>query len=253
MSRLYERLTGALHAIYDRRVFDPPILDARLRFADQSRFVAAWAELRDEALKLAEDLSRIPRFHELMAEQADISANDQRDWRMFVLKAYGVDIKSNQARCPCLAALLQECPEVISATLSFLAPYKHIPEHRGPFRGVLRFYLGLSVPCDKRGRPDTELLIDGSSFRIGDGECLLWDDTYPHEVRHDSARPRVALLLDVRRRSLPPGLTLLSGALIRLAGWSVRWRRLARHDPFAPVQATSRRGNTQFGRAKWQV
>ena len=41
---------------------------------------------------------------------------------------------------------------MLSACLSFVAPGKHIPVHRGPFRGVLRFHLGLIVPPDADGR-----------------------------------------------------------------------------------------------------
>ena len=236
MSSLYELLTVGLRTIYDRRLSDPPILDGQRRFPAQERFADAWAELRDEALAVAKSLHTVPRFHELMAEQADISARDQRDWRMFVLKAYGVEIAPNLARCPRLAALLADHPEVLSATLSFLAPHKHIPEHRGPFRGILRFYLGLAVPRTPEGMPATELLIDGTGYRIGEGECLLWDDTYRHEVRHQSDEPRIALLLDVRRGSLPPDLAVLSRLLVLLAGLAVRWRRRGRTDPFVPPQ-----------------
>ena len=234
MSRIYDLFTAGLRAVYDSRLGDPPILDGHLRFPAQSRFTGAWRELREEALQVSQDLSRIPRFHELMEEQEDISANDQRDWRMFVVKAYGVEIGPNLARCPKLAELLAECPDVLSATLSYLAPHKHIPEHRGPFRGVLRFYLGLSVPCDASGIPATELRIDGTPHHIGEGECLLWDDTYRHEVRHHSDQPRIALLLDVRRRNLPADLAVLSRLLIVAAGLAVRWRRRGRSDPFVP-------------------
>ena len=234
MSSLYELLTAGLRAVYDRRLSDPPILDGQRRFPAQERFTASWPELRDEALRVSQDLAHIPRFHELMSEQADISDNDEHDWRMFVVKAYGVEIAPNLARCPQLAALLAETPDVLSATLSFLSPHKHIPEHRGPFRGVLRFYLGLSVPCTETGIPATELVIDDTPYRIGNGECLLWDDTYRHEVRHQSDQPRVALLLDVRRRNLPLDLAILSRLLIVLAGLAVRWRRRGRIDPFVP-------------------
>ena len=42
--------------------------------------------------------------------------------------------------------------------------------------------------------------IDGVPYRLGDGESLLWDDTYPHEVWNRSDRVRIALLLDVWRK-----------------------------------------------------
>ena len=81
---------------------------------------------------------RVPRFYEIMPEQTSISANDMRDWRMFILKAYGAEFPRNMAVCPTLAALVTASRHVLSASISFLAPGKHIPEHRGPFRGVLR-------------------------------------------------------------------------------------------------------------------
>jgi aspartate beta-hydroxylase len=86
-------------------------------------------------------LDRVPRFHDIMPAQADISATDGRDWRMFIMKAYGVAVEKNLQRCPTVAELLDQAPEVVSAVLSFLAPGKHIPEHRGPFRAILRFHL----------------------------------------------------------------------------------------------------------------
>ena len=75
----------------------------------------------------------MPRFHEIMREQTAISANDGRDWRMFILKAYGTEFPHNMAVCPNLAAAVAASPEVLSASLSFLAPRKHIPVHRGHF------------------------------------------------------------------------------------------------------------------------
>jgi len=161
-----------------------------------------------------------------MSEQADISAQDNRDWRMFVLKAYGVSIAHNMKQCPVIASLLAELPEVLSATYSFLAPHKHIPCHRGPFRGILRYYLGLSVPCTEEGVPCTTLTIDNVEHRIADGQSLLWDDTFPHEVLNDSDQPRIALLLDIRRGGMPRDLELLSSIIIRLIGMTIRARRI---------------------------
>ena len=37
------------------------------------------------------------------------------------------------------------------------------------------------------------------AHRLDDGECLLWDDTYPHEVWNKTDEVRIALLLDVWR------------------------------------------------------
>lgn len=222
---LYDHAAGLLRNIYGWRISDPPILDSVAHFPDSERFSTAWRQLRDEALGIADNLSAVPRFHELMPQQMAISANDQRDWRMFVVKAYGVMVSKNAARCPALAELVSSNPEVLSATLSFLAPRKHVPEHRGPFRGVIRYYLGLSVPLTPDGQPGTVLTIDGTEHRIGNGQSLLWD-TFTHEVRNNTNEVRIALLLDVRRHGMPLDMEVLSKLLISAAGIAVRLRRL---------------------------
>lgn len=223
MSVVYDWAANLLRRIYDARIDDAPVLDTRQRFPDAQRFIDAWPQLRDEALRVAQRLQSVPRFHELMAAQADISAQDGIDWRLFVLKAYGAEMPDNLAACPQLARLLASCPDVLSASLSFLSPHKHIPCHRGPFRGVLRFQLGLSVPLAPDGRPAAVLALDGIEHRIGDGAGLLWDDTYPHEVWNRSDAVRIALLLDVRRRGLPLDLALLSRVLIGAVRVAVKW------------------------------
>jgi aspartate beta-hydroxylase len=224
MGFLYDRTASLVREIYDRRIVGPPTLQLDEYFPGGQRFINAWRDIRGEALLLAEDLGSVPRFHDFMPEQEEISANDQRDWRLFILKAYGATIPLNMAACPILSALASSIPGVLSASLSFLAPGKHIPQHRGPFRGVLRFYLGLSIPSGEDGLPATILKIDGVEHRIGNGECLLWDDTYPHEVWNRSDKVRTALLLDVKRSRMPFDMEILSRMLIALVGVGIRMR-----------------------------
>jgi aspartate beta-hydroxylase len=212
--QLYDRAAGAVRAIYDSRIATPAILDAAHYFPHAERFADRWTGIRHEAFGVAGRLEQVPRFHDLMPAQADISANDGRDWRMFIMKAYGVTVEKNLNRCPTVAALLDEAPEVVSAVLSFLAPGKHVPEHRGPFRAILRYHLMLSMPRDENGEPACVMNIDGVPYRLGDGESLLWDDTYPHEVWNRSDRVRIALLLDVWRKDMPADVALLSRAIL---------------------------------------
>lgn len=214
MLQLYDRAAHVVRGIYDRRIATPATLDAAHYFPNAKRFTERWTDIRREALGIAATLAKVPRFHDLMAAQADISANDGRDWRIFVMKAYGVALPQNLARAPTVAALLDEAPEVLSATFSFLAPGKHVPEHRGPFRAILRFHLMLSMPNDERGEPACVMNIDGVPFLLSDGESLLWDDTYPHEVWNRSDAVRIALLLDVWRKDMPADIKLLSHAIL---------------------------------------
>ncbi|AZO14236.1 aspartyl/asparaginyl beta-hydroxylase domain-containing protein [Mesorhizobium sp. M2A.F.Ca.ET.043.05.1.1] len=222
MTAAYDLGTNLVRRIYEKRIDAPAILDAGTHFPNAAKFAAAWQDIRDEAL--AAKLNKAPRFHDIMPEQADISANDGLDWRMFVLKAYDMTVPENLARMPVLSRLLTECPEVKSAAVSFLAPRKHIPPHRGPFRGIMRFHLGLAIPKQPDGRPATIMMINHEERRIADGECMLWDDTFEHEVMNNSDQPRVALLLDVWRPQMPLDMEILSRVIVRGVQVGMRYR-----------------------------
>src|SRR5258708_36167531 len=120
------------------------------------------------------------------------------------------------ARCPVLAALLAATPEVLSASFSILAPGKHIPRHRGPFRGIMRLQLGLVMPRGRDGRPAAVLKIEDTEHRLAEGGYLLWDDTFPHEVWNTSGEARIILSLDVRRPGMPIDLRVFSGVVVAI-------------------------------------
>jgi aspartate beta-hydroxylase len=224
MTQLYDRTADTVRWIYDRRISAPPVLDEAIYFPQVSRFALAWKSIRDEALAVSHNLAEVPRFHELMAAQAPISANDGNDWRVFVLRAYGSDLQKNLSRCPVTAALVSSCPNVLSASFSFLAPGKHIPPHRGPFRGVVRCHLGLSMPRSADGELGAILWIDGVGHRLGDGDYLVWDDTYTHEVRNRTNEVRVALLLDIWRAGMPADMSVLTRLIVGLVRFGI-WAR----------------------------
>jgi hypothetical protein len=87
---------------------------------------------------------------------------------------------------------------------SVLAPKKHIPEHLGLWKGVLRYHLGLIVP-----KP-----VGSSRIRVGEdaefweeGKSMIFDDSHPHEVWNDCDSHRIVW---VRRRGAPTFLLALS-------------------------------------------
>ena len=224
MSEIYDYVADTVRGIYDRRIRTPSVLDTARYFPDAHQIVANWPQIRSEALTNTGRLSSVPRFHELMRAQAPISANDGHDWRVFVLKAYGLAIRKNLDKCPATAELIARCPSILSASFSFLAPGKHIPPHRGPFRGIIRFHLGLSMPLGKDGKPGAILWIDGVEYRLGNGDFLLWDDTYSHEVLNATDEVRVALLLDVWRPEMPADMAALSHVIVAAARLAAQMR-----------------------------
>ncbi len=153
--------------------------------------------IRGELLALLEDKPSIPRYHELDRMQHGISArvDPDKDWKVFYLFAMGEKPAANRARCPRTAALLDRVPGLFQAFFSILDGGKSVPAHRGPYRGYLRYHLGLVVPE-----------VDPPSIRIKDqhytwqqGRSMMFDDSWDHEVFNTSKGDRVVLIVDIRR------------------------------------------------------
>ena len=92
--------------------------------------------------------------------------------------------------------LLEKIPGCTTAFFSILSPRKHIPHHRGPWAGVLRLHLGLLVPREAR---QCRIRIADKVCAWEEGRCLVFDDTYNHEVWNDTDDYRVVLFIDFAR------------------------------------------------------
>lgn len=209
---VYERATAALRGAYGT-LDEPPVLP-RDRFRGGELFEQKWKELAEEARRIFEVPSKVPTFGEIMPEQEPLASADGKAWRLFVAKAYGYKVPSAPLLAPILCNLTAQCPDVLSATYSWIPAGKVIPPHRGPFRGVLRYTLGLHVPEAQSEGERVSLVIDGKEHRLREGQSILWDDTYVHSSLNTTQQPRTVLLLDVRRRSLPVLLGFLNFCVI---------------------------------------
>lgn len=149
----------------------------------------------------------LPDVHAISPDQRSITSDDR--WKTFFLYGFGKRSAANCARCPITAAALSQVPGLTTAFFSILAPGKHVPPHRGVYKGLLRAHLGLKVP-----QPDAcRMVIDGQTVRWREGEAFVFDDTHRHEVWNDGDEDRVVLLLDFLR-PLPAPVQLLNRALI---------------------------------------
>ncbi len=169
---------------------------------------ADWPAVRRELEALLTRREDIPNFQDISDAQKHLTEGEQ--WKTFWLYAYGKKAEENCARCPETVRVLQKIPGMTSAMFSILAPRKHIPEHRGLWKGVLRYHLGLIVP----GPPG------GSRIRVGndvqswqEGKSMIFDDSHPHEVWNDCDAQRIVLFVDVER-PLPFPLSLINRAII---------------------------------------
>lgn len=173
-------------------------------------FEGNWRTIRGELDGLLAEGTVIPNFQDLSKEQAKLTQGEQ--WKTFFFHAYGHKADANCARCPQTARLLETIPGMKTAMFSILAPGKHIPEHCGPYKGVLRYHLGLIVP-EPEGACRIRVRDEVRSWK--EGHSLVFDDSYLHEAWNDSDGVRVVLFVDVVR-PLPFPISLLNRFMLLL-------------------------------------
>ncbi len=203
-----DRFIAGQSRIGDQAVFDNAM------FSWTQLLETHWQAIRTELDAVLVNPEQIPAFHQVSPDQARISKGD--NWKTFVLYGFGTQIQSNTRRCPETVRILKKIPGLQNAWFSILAPGYHIPPHRGVTKGLLRCHLALMVP------PQPERC----RIRVGDqichwqnGKCLVFDDTYEHEVWNDTDEQRVVLFLDIERPLRLAG-RLVSAALLRAIQWT---------------------------------
>jgi beta-hydroxylase len=170
-----------------------------------------WLDIRRELEGVLEDRAELPAFHEINGDATTIS--DDR-WKSFFFYGFGRRSELNCQRCPRTAALIADVPGMMTAFFSILGPGVRLPPHRGPWKGFIRYHLGLIVP-----EPPERIGISvgGEVAHWREGEGLVFDDTYEHHVWNDTDGTRVVLFLDVMRPCRFPG-SLVNQAVIQIAG-----------------------------------
>ncbi|MDX2133914.1 MAG: aspartyl/asparaginyl beta-hydroxylase domain-containing protein [Saprospiraceae bacterium] len=153
-----------------------------------------WLKIRAELEEVMRNGDSIPNFLDVSPGQYRID-NEPGKWKTFFLYGYGYKVEANIARCPETARLVEQIPGMKTAFFSILAPGKHIPPHRGPYAGVLRYHLGLIVPDPEKIR----IRVHNEIGHWHEGDSLIFDDTYEHEVWNDSNGTRVVLFVDFVR------------------------------------------------------
>ena len=186
-----------------------PVL-ANETFAWVPRLVAGCADVRAEFDGVWRHPEDIPAFHQIAPDQARISKGTR--WKTYALYIFGQAVADNCAACPRTAQLLATLPGLQNAWFSILAPGYHIPAHRGPTRAFVRCHLGLRVPA---AFERCWIRVDDQVCLWREGECLLFDDTYEHEVLNDTGEYRAVLFLDIDRPMDALG-TWFNRAVLRL-------------------------------------
>lgn len=189
VNRLYAWSANGEHrpAFYDIDTTYP-----LLRLLDRS-----YGVIRNELDGVLAQHSSIPRYHELDRSETYISnsVNPDKDWKVFMLHSTAGVPRRNQAKCPKTTALINRIPHLYQAFFSILDPGKSIPAHSGVYLGYLRYHLGLIVP--KNDQPRMRVRDQWHTWQ--EGESILFDDSWNHEVVNHSDSIRVVLIVDILR------------------------------------------------------
>ena len=196
----YEQLLVPLNKFYDLHTGGsrrPVFLDISATRPELLELERNYHDIREEVLRILPDKRAIPRYHELDQMQYNISArvDPDKDWKIFPLNVMGVKPEAYSARCPKTMALLERIPGLFEAFFSILEGGKSIPHHEGPYRGYLRYHLGLIVP--EKNPPSIRLKDQVYTWK--EGESVLFDDSWDHEVYNQCEADRVVLIVDIRR------------------------------------------------------
>lgn len=136
-----------------------------------------------------------PFMDELSQAQSRIV--ESKKWQAAFLKIYGKKIPGSLLHFKKTHQLLEGIPGIKTAFFSIFLPGTRLIPHRGPYKGVLRYHLGLIIPqdADKCG-----IKIEDITYHWQQGQSILFDDTYLHEAWNDSSETRVVLFIDIERK-----------------------------------------------------
>jgi aspartyl/asparaginyl beta-hydroxylase (cupin superfamily) len=187
INNLYGRYVG-----YDQR---PTFFDITQTFPTLNEITNHFEVIKQEFANVLAHSPRLPRYHDIDPGEADISDTTEKNWNVFMLYLLGYKLEKAQKLCPTICNLVKKIPFLIQAFFSILDPGKSIPLHKGPYLGYLRYHLGIHIP---QGNPP-QIIVNNNPYTWREGEAVLFDDSWPHEVRNESDDYRAVLIIDVLR------------------------------------------------------
>jgi aspartate beta-hydroxylase/beta-hydroxylase len=196
----YESLLIPLNKFYDLHIGGnrrPVFFDIATTRPELLELDRNFGVIREELMGILPEKNAIPRYHELDQMQYNISArvNPDKDWKIYPLNIMGVKPDAFCGRCPRTMSMLEQIPGLFEAFFSILEGGKSVPPHEGPYRGYLRYHLGLLVP----EKDPPSIRLKDQIYTWKEGESVLFDDSWEHEVFNRCQEDRVVLIVDIRR------------------------------------------------------
>jgi ornithine lipid ester-linked acyl 2-hydroxylase len=194
-------------------VGNPPVF-SNSQFPWTSLLEENWPAIRKELDHILTFNDSLPNLQDIQSEQKVITTDNK--WKTFFFYGFGQRSEQNCALCPNTAAVLEQIPGLLTAFFSILHPKKHIPAHKGLFKGIIRTHLGLRIP----GNGECRMQLHDQTLHWEEGKAFVFDDTYRHEVWNDSDNIRVVLLIDTIRPFKTPFSSINKGIIKLIVGSS---------------------------------
>ena len=189
---------------------DTPFFESE-QFPWTTELESNWQLIREELDKILEHTTELPNFQDISPDQGYSTTKDNL-WKTYFLYGYGLKEDKNCQRCPETTRLIENIPGMKTAFFSILLPGKHIPKHRGPYKGVVRCLLGVKIPEPKEL---CRIRVAEETRHWEEGKAMLFDDSFPHEAWNETDDIRVVLFLDIVRPMKPP-LSWINYLLLKL-------------------------------------
>lgn len=194
---------GTLVAPYNALVYltsktpNKPYLDAS-HFPEMQLIRDNWRVFREEGMRLRAEGAT----HGAVSDNTDIAFDSfyRRGWTSFYITWYGHPLPSAERLCPKSVELLRQVPTVKGALFANLPAGAFLGRHRDPFAGFVRYQVALDTP----NSDDCWIEVDGQRRSWRDGEVMVFDETYVHEVRNETDKDRLVLFCDVERPVAAP-------------------------------------------------
>ena len=200
----------------------PRLLPAAEVFPAARELEDRFPELKAEIDALMEKRA-IPRYGAFDPVRA---AQVSEDWKLYYVQMFGVENELAARECPMLSHFARSHPEVVNVFVSILDPGVGLPSHRDPYAGILRCHLGVSVPAVDPPR----IRLDRDWYEWKEGEGVVLDVDFEHEVVNDSPEPRVIVIVDFRRPTGPVTDLFNRACLRRKRKWAPNFVDASRYD-----------------------
>ncbi|CAG9769531.1 unnamed protein product [Ceutorhynchus assimilis] len=154
-----------------------------------------WQQIRHEGLAALNEKG-------YFRDEAE-NLKDTGTWKQLELFARGQKFSKNCARSPVTCGIIQNFVDASGcrrgqSKFSVMHPGTHVWPHCGPTNCRLRVHLGLKVPSN------TFIRVAEETRSWTEGDIIIFDDSFEHEVWHNGTEFRLVLIVDVWHPNLTP-------------------------------------------------